>query len=316
MGCSMRQAARFAALAASLLLVLVVAALPGTTSASSASAHRSAPQHISPLPSPILINVSFRELLSYGEYRDLLGTEIDLAPSPSYFARSQVISIYGHPDVCAMGELGCHPPEDAARVALALAREYDEANGARDAIAAFHLIVDVAQAEPGADGRYLEQMPVERIEEWVEVARANGMLIFLDIQVGWTDLMEGVERLEPLLRESFVHLAIDPEFATKSRGVAPGRVIGTLTAGEVNAAQYFLAAIVREHRLPPKILVIHQFTQGMLKDPEDFEDVPEVDLTIDMDGYGPPWRTTPSTQRSSSSTTGTNRSCPSRTCSA
>jgi len=43
---------------------------------------------------------------------------------------------------------------------------------------------------------------------------------------------------------------------------------------------------VRAGGLPPKILVLHQFLDSMLRDRDDYADVPDVELTIDMDGYG------------------------------
>ena len=50
--------------------------------------------------------------------------------------------------------------------------------------------------------------------------------------------------------------------------------------------QRYLAGIVREEGLPPKILMVHQFTDWMLLDRDSVEDHPEVELSIDMDGFG------------------------------
>ena len=95
--------------------------------------------------------------------------------------------------------------------------------------------------------------------------------------------------LEEFLREPFVHLAIDPEFATKSFGTAPGLVIGAVGAADVNAVQHYQAGLVREHALPPKVLVVHEFLNSMLTGVEHYDDVPEVEVTIDMDGWGNPY---------------------------
>ena len=218
----------------------------------------------------------------------------DLPPLPplrhtigrSHFDDAQVISIYGHPNSCTMGELGCRSPQAVADYARELARQYDALNGDRGAIAAFHLIVDVAQRAPQRDGSYLARMSHARIQEWIELARANDMLIFLDLQIGWADPLTTVDRVAPYLAEPFVHLAIDPEFATASKGRSPGEVIGVLAAHDVNRIQQCLAAIVREHELPPKLLVLHQFRPSMLANPEAFHGMAEVEITIDMDGWG------------------------------
>ena len=112
------------------------------------------------------------------------------------------------------------------------------------------------------------------------------MLLFLDTQIGWSDPLSEVRLLEPFLREPFVHVAIDPEFATEHLDVRPGLAIGSVTATQVNEVQAYLAGIVREEGLPPKILMVHQFTDWMLTNREEVEDYPNVELAIDMDGFG------------------------------
>ncbi len=214
-------------------------------------------------------------------------TLVELEPPPGSFLEDhQVVSFYGHPEVARMGELGRYEASEAARRIRALAAEYDALNGVRDAIGALHLIVDVAQAKPKANGLYLDQMEEQRIAEYVEVAREAGILLFLDLQIGWSDALRDTERLERFLQEPFVHLALDPEFATARFGYAPGLVIGALDADEINAVQKFLSKIVEEFSIPPKILVLHQFRKSMLIEPERFNDVAEVEIIIDMDGFG------------------------------
>jgi hypothetical protein len=205
---------------------------------------------------------------------------------PSYFEGAQVVSFYGYPGVPVMGALGAYTPDRAAEEVAAWAEQYDRLNGARDVIPAFHLITAVAQRDPQADGSYLGRLDDDAIAAYVEAAREHGLLLFLDIQVGWSDPLAEVERLRPFLAEPFVHLALDPEFATASLGVAPGKLIGHLEAAQVNAVQDYLAELVVDEGLPPKILVLHQFMDFMLRDRDQYADVPEVELTIDMDGFG------------------------------
>lgn len=212
-----------------------------------------------------------------------------LLTAPSYrsvFEDALVVSFYGYPGIPGMGALGAYDAEGAAEEVARVAAAYDAVNGDRGVIPALHLIVAVAQPQPEADGSYLERLSRERLETYVDVARERGLLLFLDVQIGWADPVAEVERLAYALAEPFVHLALDPEFATRSRNAPPGEVIGSLTADEVNAVQEALAALVREHRLPPKVLVLHQFTARMLPDAERYAALPEVELTIDMDGYG------------------------------
>ncbi len=208
---------------------------------------------------------------------------------PSIFERAQVVSFYGYPGVGVMGELGLHTPADAAEAIARVAAEYDALNGPREVMPALHLIVAVAQRHPGNSGLYLQRMSDELLNEYVEAARDAGILLFVDVQIGWSDALTEVKLLEDVLREPFVHLALDPEFATRSKGTAPGVSIGTLGSADLNAVQHYLAGLVREHDLPPKVLVVHQFLNSMLTGVDDYDDVPEVEVTIDMDGWGKPY---------------------------
>ncbi len=208
------------------------------------------------------------------------------SPVEPVLVQPQIVSFYGHPDVRAMGVLGHGTPAAVAAEVAAWALRYDALNGDRPAVGAYHLIVGVAQTWPTPEGDWLGHLDHERIAEYVEAAREHGLLLFLDTQIGWSDPLSEVRLLEPFLREPFVHVAIDPEFATGHLGVAPGLAIGSVTAAQVNAVQAYLAAIVREQGLPPKILMVHQFTDWMLLDREQVEDYPEVELSIDMDGFG------------------------------
>ena len=61
-----------------------------------------------------------------------------------------------------------------------------------------------------------------------------------------------------------------------------------MDAEDVNFASEYLAKLVREHNLPPKILVVHRFTRGMLTNYNNIELRPEVQIVIDMDGFGRP----------------------------
>ena len=204
----------------------------------------------------------------------------------SYLAAAQVLSFYGHPATPALGALGLEEPAEIAEQIAAWAAAYDGLNGGREVIPAFHVITGVSQSYPTSDGTWLGRLSAEGIAEYVEVARERGMLVFLDNQIGWSDPLEEVQLLERFLREPFVHVALDPEFATRRQDIRPGLVIGSITAEEVNEVQRYLAALVQAEGLPPKILMVHQFTPGMVRDRENIQDYSGVDLSIDMDGFG------------------------------
>lgn len=204
----------------------------------------------------------------------------------SVFEDAQIVSFYGFPDVPAMGVLGHGTPAEVANEVALWAARYDELNGPREVIPAFHLITGVAQAYPTADGTWLARLDHARIAEYVEAARERDMILFLDVQIGWSDPLTEVKLLEEFLREPFVHMALDPEFATEHLGVRPGLAIGGIGANHVNEVQRYLATLVEEEGIPPKILMVHQFAARMLRDRDLVEDVEGVEVSIDMDGFG------------------------------
>ncbi len=199
-----------------------------------------------------------------------------------------VVAFYGHPGVPAMGVLGHGTPVQVAEHLDEWVQRYDRLNGPRGVVGAYHLITGVAQANPTSDGTWLYRLPDDRIAEYVEAAREHGMLLFIDTQIGWSDPLKEVALLEDFLKEPFVHIALDPEFATERLGVGPGRAIGGITGSEVNEVLLYLSALVKEEGLPPKILMVHQFADRMLRDRDVIVTQPGVELSIDMDGIGSP----------------------------
>ncbi len=105
------------------------------------------------------------------------------------------------------------------------------------------------------------------------------------MQVALSNLEYELPMLEKYLSMPQVHLGIDPEFSMKG-GERPGTVIGTFDAADINYAAEYLASLVKAHDLPPKILVVHRFTQKMITNYKQIKPLPEVQIVIDMDGWG------------------------------
>jgi hypothetical protein len=209
-----------------------------------------------------------------------------LARARSILATHQVVSFYGNPLSPEMGILGQHEPAVLAELLRALRDRIDERNGDFGAVGAFHIVAAVAQPVPGPDGRYLQRLDPAIIEAYLRLARERGFLLFLDLQIGRSDVATEIDHVLPFLRQPGVHLALDPEFAVGPDG-APGQVIGSLTAEEINEAQRALSRVAEGGLGERKILVVHQFRADMISEPERIERVPGIDLVIDMDGFGP-----------------------------
>jgi hypothetical protein len=205
----------------------------------------------------------------------------------SILPNKRIVAYYGNPLSKRMGILGeISPGEMLSRLDKEVAA-WTKADTLVPAIPALHLIATVAQAHPGADGMYRARMSdslIERVYGW---AQRRNALLFLDIQVGKSSVAAELPRLTRYLSRPNVHLGLDPEFSMK-RGGAPGKRIGTMDAADINYASDFLQILVDEHRLPPKVLVVHRFTRPMLTNSKKIELDPRVQIVIQMDGWGSP----------------------------
>lgn len=200
---------------------------------------------------------------------------------------NRIVAYYGNPLSRRMGILGELPPAEMLEHLAQTAATWVKADTTTTVRPALHMIVTVAQGTEGRDGMHRLRMSdslIERVAQWAE---QRGWLLFLDIQVGRSTVEAELPRLIPFLERPYVHLALDPEFAMKD-GSKPGRKIGTMDAREVNYAVRVLADIVKRKQLPPKVLVVHRFTEKMLTNAGSITRDPHVQVVIDMDGFGPP----------------------------
>ena len=69
-------------------------------------------------------------------------------------------------------------------------------------------------------------------------------------------------------------------------GARPGTVIGTFDAEDINFATDYLAKIVKENNLTPKIFIVHRYTQKMITNYKNIKLLPEVQIVMNMDGWG------------------------------
>lgn len=211
------------------------------------------------------------------------------APLPgSILPARRVIAFYGNPLSRRMGILGeFDPPEMLQRLDAEVA-EWNRLDPEHPVQPALHLIAVVAQAGAGSDGKYRARMDSVMIEKVYGWARSKNAILFLDVQVGLSTLQSELPLLEKFLKRPDVHLGIDPEFSMKNGG-RPGKKIGTYDASDINYASRFLAGLVDKYQLPPKLLVVHRFTQKGVTNARDIRLDPKVQVVMHMDGFGAPW---------------------------
>jgi len=201
---------------------------------------------------------------------------------------SRIVAYYGNFYSRGMGVLGQYDPDEMLRRLAVEVDSWNAADPTTPVVPAIDYIAATAQLSPGADGKYRFRMPDSQKDKAVELAERIGGIVILEVQPGLADVMGEVRHLEPYLKLPNVHLAIDPEFAMIVSGRRPGTVVGTVDASTVNEAAEYLAALVRDNGLPPKVLMVHRYTRAMVTNATKIVPLPEVQIIIDMDGWGPP----------------------------
>lgn len=197
----------------------------------------------------------------------------------------RIVAFYGNMYSKKMGILGELPRDEMLAKLKGEVAAWQAADSSLPVIPALHYIAVTAQGSPGKDGKHRYRMPFSQIDTILKWAKQINGLVFLDIQVGHSTVKDEVPQLETYLKMPTVNLGIDPEFSMKN-GEVPGKKIGTFSYEDVNNAIDYLARLVKKYNLPPKILVVHRFTQGMVTGYEKIKKVPEVQIVMDMDGWG------------------------------
>jgi hypothetical protein len=200
---------------------------------------------------------------------------------------NRVVAYYGNMYSKNMGVLGEYEPKVMMDKLKAECKIWEKADTLTPVIPALHYICVTAQADAGRNGLHNLRMPFSQIDKVIAMAKTMNALVFLDLQVGFSTVQTEIPKLEKYLLMPNVHLGIDPEFSMKE-GSVPGKRIGTFDADDINYVSKYLAGLVKKNNLPPKIFIIHRFTKRMVTNYKDIKLSSEVQLVMDMDGWGGP----------------------------
>jgi len=198
-----------------------------------------------------------------------------------------LVALYGYPGTPALGALGQQGLQASIARARRVAAPY-RALSKVPVIPAFEIIATVAEAHPGPDGDYSYESPVASLRPWVRRATAAGMYVILDLQAGRASLLAQAERYQSLLELPDVGLALDPEWKLQP-GQLPLQQIGSVSSSQVNSVISWLARLTAQHKLPQKLLVLHQFRLSMIRDEQKLDTrYDDLAILIHMDGQGTP----------------------------
>ncbi len=199
----------------------------------------------------------------------------------------RLVALYGHPNSPSLGSLGEQPLAASIRRAKRLAADYAKVSTV-PVIPAFEMMATVAAGSPGKDGNYSYEHKLSRLRPWVQAAGRAGVYVVLDLQPGRADFLTQARRYESLLVLPHVGLGLDPEWRLKNNQVH-GRQVGTVTAREINQTTAWLADLTARHKLPQKLVVLHQFRLPMISQRRTLDaSRDELAILIQMDGFGPP----------------------------
>ncbi len=197
--------------------------------------------------------------------------------------KRRVVAFYGNPQDDALGILGIGSPASAARKLKRVAASYKTAR--RPVLPAMELLATVATYAPGDDGNYRSVVSNRVIRRYLKAARSVGAILILDLQPGRARFLPETKRFARWLREPDVSLALDPEWHVGPSEV-PGQVIGSVDASDVVAVTAWLDALTAKADLPQKLLVVHQFTEGMIVSRDQLRPFAHVATVLNVDGFG------------------------------
>ncbi|MCE5255270.1 MAG: hypothetical protein LLF89_00320 [Spirochaetaceae bacterium] len=258
-----------------IVLAIVIIML---SAASSASAADNTPYRLFP---SLLMKASLSHMPQTVERQPQPGQYLFSSDRIPLLANNSVVAFYGHPSSKQMGILGLFPKEEIARQVKDLARRYDAVNGPDGVVPAFYIIYGTCW--PKGEIGYLDDSV---LEQYISYAQSQGMIVFVDHQIGKYSVRESMEKILPFLRYPNVHLAIDPEWRTLN----PMKEIGSITAAELNEAQKIMQDYIIEHKIPGiRMLVVHQFHEKMISERSQVKaNFDRVLLVHTADGFGSP----------------------------
>jgi ABC-type multidrug transport system ATPase subunit len=195
---------------------------------------------------------------------DTSSTNQSLRELPSGY--NMIVALYGRPHTKTLGTLGQQPLAQTIKKAKAKAKLYEKAWGSgKHVTPGFDLIYEMATSSPGANGKYVITLNHKTLLEYIIAAQKNGIVVFIDVQLGKKSPAQAVKPLLKYLKYDNVHIAVDPEFSVDNLSVRPGKKIGSITGPQINAVQDMMRDYIKANGIQDdKILLVHMFTEHMV----------------------------------------------------
>jgi hypothetical protein len=219
---------------------------------------------------------------------DISSTNESLRELPSGY--NMIVALYGRPHTKTLGTLGQQPLAQTIQKAKEKAKLYEKAWGSGKYVTpGFDLIYEMATSSPGKDGKYVIRLGEKVLKQYIDEAQKNGIVVFIDVQLGKRTPAQSIEPLLKYLKYDNVHIAIDPEFSVDNLTVRPGKKIGSITGPQINEVQDMMRDYIKANGIKDdKILLVHMFTEHMVTDKKAIRYTDRVHLVMHLDGHGSP----------------------------
>lgn len=223
-------------------------------------------------------------LRTEGGAESLVPAPATKAPGPRLFPHNKVLSLYGAAG--GFGIIGRKSLNGAAKKLNRQIKPYRERSHER-VIKAFDLVATLVTQCSGPHDKCRTRVGKSTIRRYLDkIRKLNGRLI-LDIQPGRADVLDEIAHWRSFIQEPDVDVAIDAEWNIGA-GEEPGEDLGSIRARKVNKAAKKVRTIIRNHDLPPKLLIVHQFRKDAIKGRSNLKRLGDVDVTLNFDGIGRP----------------------------
>jgi hypothetical protein len=269
------------------LPTLLLAAITASGAGASGSSGVSGPGEANGPPTRAEIRAATAEFeRRYGNERGSAKREAVAPKAPqSVLPQNRFVTFYGAPQLGAT-IIGRKSPNGAARKLRKQAKPYMK-RSEKPIIRGFDIIATIATPCSGRRDKCRTHQKGSVLKRYLKEARQlNGRLI-LDIQPGRASVKSEVGHFRKFLKKPDVDIAIDPEWNV-GRREEPGRDQGSIGAGELNKVSAKMQRLIDEENLPDKMMIVHQFRAGSIRNGDNTKQRDGVDVVFNFDGIGSP----------------------------
>lgn len=210
----------------------------------------------------------------------------------------RIVAFYAVPGAAVTGP--AYEPTMAMLARLrAQGAAYQKLDPAHPVSLGIDLVVSVPDRFRGADGSYSHHVDAATIRKYVDFCRVHTLLLFLDLNIGWSDPVTELMSFSAYLRLPFVEVAVDPEWMFPRHNGVPGVNLSNVRAADLNPLIRAVAAMPEEYRVPRKVIILHQYRgdgdgesnpfdprSSEIADKRNLVDDPRVDLVVHIDSVG------------------------------